>query len=136
VIARLRVDPIACDGRALCAEMLPELITLDDWGFPIIGDGPVPRRLLGDVQVTVRACPKLALKISEYSERSAVLWPDLTRQVLPLAHLPRWAGHSKSPPGRAAAIRLGSPAGQCGRAVKETADRHIASATWRILNED
>jgi ferredoxin len=35
---RLRVDPIACDGRGLCAEILPELITLDDWGFPIIGD--------------------------------------------------------------------------------------------------
>ena len=65
VTARLRVDLIACDGRGLCAEMLPELITLDDWGFPIIGDGPVPRRLLADVRVTVRACPMLALKISD-----------------------------------------------------------------------
>jgi len=65
VIARLRVDPIACEGHAVCTEMLPELITLDDWGFPIIGDGPVPRRLLGDVRVTVRACPKLALRISD-----------------------------------------------------------------------
>ena len=36
----LRVDPIACDGRGLCAEVLPELITLDDWGFPIIAAGP------------------------------------------------------------------------------------------------
>src|ERR1035438_5078457 len=35
---RLRVDPLAGDGRGLCAEILPELITLDDWGFPIIGD--------------------------------------------------------------------------------------------------
>ena len=77
MIARLRVNPIACDGRALCAEMLPELITLDDWGFPIISDGPLPRRLLGDVRVTVRACPKLALEISEYSECPAVLRPDL-----------------------------------------------------------
>ncbi len=75
MIARLRVDPIACEGRALCTEMLPELITLDDWGFPIIGDGPVPRRLLGDVRVTVRACPKLALRISEYPEQPAVLRP-------------------------------------------------------------
>ncbi len=82
MIARLLVDPIACDGRALCAEMLPELITLDDWGFPVISDGPLPRRLLGDVRVTVHACPKLALKISEYSERPAVLRPDLPRAVL------------------------------------------------------
>jgi NADH:ubiquinone oxidoreductase subunit F (NADH-binding) len=36
--SRLRVDPIACDGRGLCAEILPELITLDDWGYPIISD--------------------------------------------------------------------------------------------------
>jgi ferredoxin len=39
---RLRVDPIACDGRKLCAEILSELITLDHWGFPIIRDTDVP----------------------------------------------------------------------------------------------
>ena len=60
---RLRVDPIACDGRGLCADLLPDLITLDDWGFPIICDGDVPRRLLGDARDTVRACPKLALRL-------------------------------------------------------------------------
>jgi ferredoxin len=39
---RLRVDPIAC-GKRLCAEILPELITLDDWGFPVIpGECQVP----------------------------------------------------------------------------------------------
>jgi ferredoxin len=61
--ARLRVDPIACDGRGLCAEMLPELITLDDWGFPIVGAGDVPARLQADARETVRACPKLALRL-------------------------------------------------------------------------
>ena len=58
---RLRVNAIACDGRGLCAEMLPALISLDDWGFPIIRDTAVPGHLLGDAQVTVRACPRLAL---------------------------------------------------------------------------
>jgi ferredoxin len=61
--ARLRVDPIACDGRGLCAEMLPELITVDDWGFPIIRDGGVPARLQAGARETVRACPKLALRL-------------------------------------------------------------------------
>ena len=37
----LRVDPIACDGHGLCAELFPEGITLDDWGFPIV-DGRCP----------------------------------------------------------------------------------------------
>jgi ferredoxin len=61
--ARLGVDIIACDGRGLCAEALPELITLDDWGFPIVSARPVPPRLLADARATVRACPKLALRL-------------------------------------------------------------------------
>ena len=62
---RLRVNPIACDGRGLCAELLPELITIDDWGFPIIAGGDVPARLQGEPGETVRACPKLALRLEE-----------------------------------------------------------------------
>jgi hypothetical protein len=53
--ARLRVDFIACDGRGLCAEALSELITLDDWGFPIVSGQDVPPRLLADTRATVRA---------------------------------------------------------------------------------
>src|SRR5204862_354536 len=41
----LRVDPIACDGHGLCAELFPERIHLDDWGFPIVDDEPVPPAL-------------------------------------------------------------------------------------------
>ena len=33
---QLRVDPTACTGHGLCAELLPELITLDEWGYPIL----------------------------------------------------------------------------------------------------
>lgn len=62
--ARLFVDPIACDGRGLCAELLPELITLDDWGFPVIAAGDVPPALIGEVAVAVRLCPRLALRVA------------------------------------------------------------------------
>ena len=62
---RLRVDPIACDGRKLCAEILPELITLDDWGFPIIRDTDVPDHLLNEAREAVRVCPKLALRLED-----------------------------------------------------------------------
>ena len=61
--ARLRVDFIACKGRGLCAEALPELITLDDWGFPVVSGLPVPPPLLRDARETVRACPLLALRL-------------------------------------------------------------------------
>lgn len=60
---RLRVDPIACDGHGACAELLPEVITLDDWGFPIIRSGPVERRLLRLARRAVSSCPKLALQL-------------------------------------------------------------------------
>jgi ferredoxin len=61
--ARLRVNPIACDGRGLCGEVLPELITLDDWGFPIILDQDVPPALWREAAEAVRLCPLLALRL-------------------------------------------------------------------------
>jgi ferredoxin len=61
--ARLRVDPIACDGRGLCAEVLPELITLDDWGYPIIADGEIPSPLMAGAEEAIRLCPLLALHL-------------------------------------------------------------------------
>lgn len=67
---RLRVDPIACDGRGLCAQVLPELIRLDDWGFPIIRPGPVPADLVAEVRAAVRLCPLLALHLDRVPART------------------------------------------------------------------
>jgi ferredoxin len=55
----MRVDPIACRAHGLCAELLPELITLDEWGYPIIADRPVSA---ADARRTAAACPALALR--------------------------------------------------------------------------
>ena len=73
--ARLRVNPIACDGRGLCAEVLPEMITLDDWGFPIIRDTDVPPGLLNEAAEAVRLCPRLALRLDHQSRTSAASRP-------------------------------------------------------------
>ena len=62
---RLRVDPINCHAHGLCAELLPELITLDEWGYPVIAPGPIPEHLRKDVRRAVAACPALALLIKE-----------------------------------------------------------------------
>ena len=43
---RLRVDPINCHAHGVCAELLPELITLDEWGYPILEDDRLPPELL------------------------------------------------------------------------------------------
>jgi len=63
--ATLRVNPIMCDGRGLCAELLPELIRLDDWGYPIIDRAEVPARLLPLARRAADACPTLALLLDE-----------------------------------------------------------------------
>jgi ferredoxin len=62
--ARLRVDPVACDGRGLCAELVPELVTRDDWGYPILSDHPVPAHLDKHARRAVAACPVLALRLT------------------------------------------------------------------------
>jgi ferredoxin len=65
---RLSVNMTVCDGRGLCAEVLPELITLDDWGFPIIS-GPVSPDLEDLAEEAVRLCPRLALRLTSSGER-------------------------------------------------------------------
>jgi len=59
----LTVNPIACVGHGICAELLPELITLDDWGYPIIDARPVPPHLRDHVKRAIDACPTLALQL-------------------------------------------------------------------------
>jgi len=65
----LAVDRIRCDGRGLCAELLPELVLVDDWGYPIVAPGPVPEHLLEHAWRAVGACPVLALAMRR-SQRS------------------------------------------------------------------
>ncbi len=60
---RLRVDPIACDGTGVCAELFPERVRLDDWGYPIIDPTRFDDQLLPHAQRAVKNCPKLALTI-------------------------------------------------------------------------
>jgi ferredoxin len=65
----LAADRIRCDGRGLCAELLPEMIRLDEWGYPIIVAGPIPQHLIPLAQRAVEDCPVLALAIRR-TERS------------------------------------------------------------------
>jgi ferredoxin len=63
VTKKLRVDPIACDGHGLCAELFPERIRLDDWGFPIVADDGVPAALERHARRAVAECPMRALRL-------------------------------------------------------------------------
>ena len=61
----LRINPIACEAHGLCIELLPELITEDPWGYPIVAPGPVPAGLLPLARRAVAACPTLALLLTD-----------------------------------------------------------------------
>ncbi|HEY7522569.1 MAG TPA: ferredoxin [Candidatus Limnocylindrales bacterium] len=62
---KLRVNWLECDGYGLCRDLLPELIDLDDWGYPIIATGEVPRNLLDAAQRAVDCCPVKALRLTQ-----------------------------------------------------------------------
>ena len=59
----IEIDRIRCDGFGMCAELLPELIELDDWGYPVVAAGDVPEDLLRHARMAVEACPVLAITL-------------------------------------------------------------------------
>jgi ferredoxin len=65
---RLAVDWPACKAHGLCAELLPEIVELDEWGYPVIAPGPVPASLKRYAQRAVSSCPTLALRLVPYVE--------------------------------------------------------------------
>jgi ferredoxin len=59
------VNPIDCVGHGLCAELFPERIHLDDWGYPIIDPAEITRELEPHARRAAAACPTLALLLRE-----------------------------------------------------------------------
>src|SRR3954447_12054386 len=83
---RLAVDWPACKAHGVCAELLPEIVELDEWGYPVIEPGPVPEPLRKYAQRAVSSCPTMALRLVPLSPAAA-------------------------PPGRSAPAASASPAG-------------------------
>lgn len=71
--ASLHVDWTLCDGRGLCTELLPELLTRDEWGYPLAAEGSdvtVPRELAGAAKQAVALCPRAALRLRPTAGRA------------------------------------------------------------------
>ncbi|GAA0617614.1 hypothetical protein GCM10010174_39550 [Kutzneria viridogrisea] len=66
-MTRLHIDWTACDGRGLCAELLPEVLATDPWGYPLARDGSrepeVPAAVEHHARQAAALCPKLALRL-------------------------------------------------------------------------
>jgi ferredoxin len=65
--SRLHIDWTRCDGRGLCTELLPRVLTRDDWGYPLAQDGSrepvIPLGALPEARSAVDLCPRLALAL-------------------------------------------------------------------------
>jgi ferredoxin len=63
----LVLNPTLCDGRGLCHDAAPEIIELDEWGFPLLPGGglraAIGRADLAAARTATHACPLLALHI-------------------------------------------------------------------------
>ena len=68
-IRQLHLDPTLCDAHGFCAEVLPELIHLDEWEYPVFSSGrlqiEVPNDLVGEAKRAVSACPVMALRLTK-----------------------------------------------------------------------
>jgi ferredoxin len=62
-MTRLELDPIRCTGHGLCAELLPEVVALDEWGFPLLASGVLPAGLERRARSVAAACPTRALRL-------------------------------------------------------------------------
>jgi ferredoxin len=77
----LTIDRTRCDGSRLCAELLPERIRLDDWGYPMIAPGAIPAGLLPHARRAVAACPLLALSLRPPTDKSVFPLPAVLGRV-------------------------------------------------------
>lgn len=62
---RVRVDPVACDAYGFCAELLPERVTLDEWGYPEVDGAPVGPELVDLATRAVGECPRRAFHLEQ-----------------------------------------------------------------------
>lgn len=66
----LEIDWTRCEAHGLCSRLLPERITLDEWGYPIIeGTDLDSRKLISAARAAALACPALALRLEREPRR-------------------------------------------------------------------
>ncbi|HEY2692454.1 MAG TPA: ferredoxin [Streptosporangiaceae bacterium] len=72
---RLHIDPIACAGHGLCADLLPEAVELDEWGYPMLRTDAIGPGLLRYARRAVNACPTLALRLVRTADQPQLTGP-------------------------------------------------------------
>ncbi|MFB9778211.1 ferredoxin [Rhodococcus baikonurensis] len=69
----LHIDWTTCEGRGLCTELLPTLLTRDERGYPLPHDRRrephIPTDLETDAQRAVKLCPRASLRVLSVRDR-------------------------------------------------------------------
>src|SRR2546423_12062763 len=94
----LVIDRIKCDGRGLCAELFPERIRLDDWGYPILAPGPIPKELEKHARRAADACPVLALRLRRQAAGTSSSAGARSESERERTTAPKFAPTEKEPP--------------------------------------
>jgi ferredoxin len=66
---RLRVDWPQCKAHGLCAEIAPEIIHLDEWGYPVFDAGPLAPDDVPTARKAMQVCPTLALRLADVPDK-------------------------------------------------------------------
>ncbi|WP_203803148.1 ferredoxin [Mycobacterium heckeshornense] len=65
---RLEVDRNKCCGYGTCAELCPEVFSLDENGFVVANMTEIPDQLMPAVEEAVYCCPENVLSIRKSGE--------------------------------------------------------------------
>ena len=74
---RILIDPVACDAYGYCAELLPEAITLDEWGYPVVDGKPIPPELVAahaELHATALGGPSRCVNVRAVVDRVGQQW--------------------------------------------------------------
>ncbi|SES07311.1 Ferredoxin [Streptomyces sp. yr375] len=61
---KITINWTSCQSHGLCAELLPDHITLDEWGYPLLDNTPIPPSTTKRARRAASNCPTLALKLT------------------------------------------------------------------------
>ncbi|MEI2786685.1 MAG: ferredoxin [Candidatus Nanopelagicales bacterium] len=62
-MSTVSIDWRRCRGHGVCSAALRELITLDEWGYPVVADPEVPEALHNAARMASATCPAAALRL-------------------------------------------------------------------------
>lgn len=68
---QLEIDWTRCAGHGLCAQVLPDAIHSDEWGYPLIRRGVFAGDELIYARRAVAVCPVLALRLANVDRSRA-----------------------------------------------------------------